>query len=79
MSKTDIMAREKIDRDRKTGDNMNGEERANDKLMAKVSFGKKLDKLPGTTLQEKLEKKLGIKVMPNITLKDAIKLLKQNK
>jgi len=40
MSKTDIMAREKIDRDRKTGDNMNGEERANNKLMAKYEPGK---------------------------------------
>ena len=60
-------------------DNMNGEERANNKLMAKVSYGKELDKLPGTTLQEKLEKKLGVKVMPSITLQEAIKLLKQNK
>ena len=37
MSKTDIIAREKIDRDRKTGDNMNGEERANNKLEAKMT------------------------------------------
>ena len=32
MSKVDIMEIEKIDRDRKTGDNMDGEKRANDKL-----------------------------------------------
>jgi len=67
----------------KITDNMDGEKKANEKLMAKyepgkTSFGKELDKLPGTTLQEKLEKKLGVKVMPNITLEDAIKLLKEN-
>ena len=32
MAKVDIMEIEKIDRDRKTGDNMDGEKRANDKL-----------------------------------------------
>ena len=32
MSKVDIMEIEKIDRDRSTGDNMDGEKRANDKL-----------------------------------------------
>ena len=32
MSKVDIMEIEKIDRDRKTGDNMDGEKRANEKL-----------------------------------------------
>ena len=61
-------------------DNMDGEKSAEDKLnMAKVSYGKELDKLPGNTLQEKLEKKLGIKVIRNIRLQDAIKLLKKNK
>ena len=61
-------------------DNMGGEKSAEDKLnMAKVSYGKELDKLPGTTLQEKLERKLGIKVIRNISLQDAIKLLKKNK
>ena len=40
MSKADIIAREKFDRDRKTGDNMNGEERADGKLMAKYEPGK---------------------------------------
>ena len=61
-------------------DNMGGEKSAEDKLnMAKVSYGKELDKLPGNTLQEKLEKKLGIKVIRNIRLQDAIKLLKKNK
>ena len=59
-------------------DNMDGEKSAEDKLnMAKVSYGKELDKLPGNTLQEKLEKKLGIKVIRNIRLQDAIKLLKK--
>ena len=40
MSLKDIKDREKIDRDRKTGDNMDGEKRANDKLnmmMAKLT------------------------------------------
>ena len=37
MSLKDIKDREKIDRDRKTGDNMNGEERANNKLEAKMT------------------------------------------
>ena len=61
-------------------DNMDGEKSAEDKLnMAKVSYGKELDKLPGNTLQEKIEKKLGIKVIRNIRLQDAIKLLKKNK
>ena len=64
----------------KITDNMDGEKSAEDKLnMAKVSYGKELDKLPGNTLQEKLEKKLGIKVIRNIKLQDAIKLLKKNK
>ena len=34
-----------------------------------------LEKLPGSSIKDKLEKKLGIKVMPNITLDEAIKLL----
>ena len=62
--------------------NMNGEKRADEKLEAKYQPGitsKELNKLPGDTIQEKIEKKLGIKVMPNITLEDAIKLLKKNK
>ena len=61
-------------------DNMDGAKSAEDKLnIAKVSYGKELDKLPGNTLQEKLEKKLGIKVIRNIRLQDAIKLLKIKK
>ena len=41
-------------------DNMDGAKSAEDKLnIAKVSYGKELDKLPGNTLQEKIEKKLG--------------------
>ena len=64
----------------KITDNMDGEKSAEDKLnMVKVSYGKELDKLPGNTLQEKIEKKLGIKVIRNIRLQDAIKLLKKNK
>ena len=66
----------------KITDNMDGEEKANEKLQAKYQPGitsKELNKLPGDTIQEKIEKKLGIKVMPNITLEDAIKLLKKNK
>ena len=68
----------------KVTDNMDREKKANGKLMAKyepgkISYGKELDKLPGNTLQEKLEKKLGIKVIRNIRLQDAIKLLKKNK
>ena len=59
-------------------DNMDGAKSAEDKLnIAKVSYGKELDKLPGNTLQEKIEKKLGIKVIRNIKLQDAIKLLKK--
>ena len=62
------------------GDNMNGESRANGKLnMAKVSYGKELDKLPGNSIQEKIEKALGIKVMPSITIEEALKLLRKNK
>jgi hypothetical protein len=34
-----------------------------------------IEKLPGSSIKDKLEKKLGIKVMPNITLEEAIKLL----
>ena len=66
----------------KITDNMDGETLANEKLEAKYQPGitsKELNKLPGDTIQEKIEKKLGIKVMPNITLEDAIKLLKKNK
>ena len=66
----------------KITDNMDGEKKANEKLEAKYRPGissKELNKLPGNTIQEKIEKKLGIKVMPNITLQDAIKLLKKNK
>ena len=66
----------------KITDNMDGEKKANEKLEAKYEPGitsKELNKLPGDTIQEKIEKELGIKVMPNITLEDAIKLLKKNK
>ena len=78
--------RDKFEEEKKNGmtiiTNMNGEKRADEKLEAKYQPGitsKELNKLPGDTIQEKIEKKLGIKVMPNITLEDAIKLLKKNK
>ena len=64
----------------KVVDNMDGEKSAEDKLnMAKVSYGKELDKLPGNSIQEKIEKALGVKVMPSITIKEALELLKKNK
>ena len=66
----------------KITDNMDGEEKANEKLQAKYQPGitsKELSKLPGDTIQEKIERKLGIKVMPNITLEKAIELLNKNK
>jgi hypothetical protein len=66
----------------KITDNMDGEEKANEKLEAKYQPGitsKELNKLPGDTIQEKIERKLGIKVMPNITLEKAIELLNKNK
>jgi hypothetical protein len=78
--------RDKFEEQEKNGmkiiTNMNGEKRADEKLEAKYKPGissKELNKLPGTTIQEKIEKKLGIKVMPNITLEDAIKLLNNKK
>ena len=66
----------------KVTDNMDGEKRADKKLQAKYQPGitsKELNKLPGDTIQEKIERKLGIKVMPNITLEKAIELLNKNK
>jgi len=61
-------------------DNMDGEKSAEAKLnMAKVSYGKELDKLPGNSIQEKIEKALGIKVIPSITIKEALELLRKNK
>ena len=83
-----IKEERKFEENKKNGmkvtDNMDGEKKADGKLMAKyepgkISYGKDFDKLPGDTLQEKLEKKLGIKVIRNIRLQDAIKLLKKNK
>ena len=62
--------------------NMNGEKRANEKLEAKYQPGitsRELNKLPGDTIQEKIEKKLGIKVMPSITIKEALELLRKNR
>ena len=75
MSKVDIMEIEKIDRDRKTGDNMDGEKRADDKLEAGVKF-RDFKNLPGKTLTEKLQK-AGIKNIPKtLTLEKAMELLK---
>ena len=60
----------------KGGDNMNGEVRANEKLMAGISF-RDLKKMPGTTITQKLQK-AGIKNIPKtLTLEKAIELLKQ--
>ena len=76
MSKVDIMEIEKIDRDRKTGDNMDGEKRADDKLEAGVKF-RDFKNLPGKTLTEKLQK-AGIKNIPKtLTLEKAMELLKK--
>jgi len=47
-------------------------------LASGISF-RDLKNLPGNTIQEKLEKKLGIKIHPKITLKEALKLLKKHK
>ena len=81
-----IKEERKFEEEKKNGmtivTNMNGEKRANEKLEAKYEPGitsKELNELPGDTIQEKIEKKLGVKVIPNITLEDAIKLLKENK
>ena len=66
----------------KITDNMDGETLADEKLEAKYQPGitsKELSKLPGDTIQEKIERKLGIKVMPNITLEKPIELLNKNK
>ena len=63
-------------------DNLDGDKKADEKLEAKYQPGitsKELNKLPGDTIQEKIERKLGIKVMPNITLEKAIELLNKNK
>ena len=72
--------------DKKNGmkitDNMDGDKKADEKLEAKYQPGitsRELNKLPGNTIQEKIERKLGIKVMPNITLEKAIELLNKNK
>ena len=47
-------------------------------LASGISF-RDLKNLSGNTIQEKLEKKLGIKVHPKITLKEALKLLQKHK
>ena len=60
----------------KGGDNMNGEVRANEKLMAGISF-RDLKKMPWKTITQKLQK-AGIKNIPKtLTLEKAIELLKQ--
>ena len=71
--------------DKKVQDNMNYKldkdemQKSNGIRMAKYEPGisyKDLQELPGDTLQEKIERKMGIKVMPNISMEEAIKLLK---
>ena len=71
--------------DKKVQDNMNYKsdkdkmQKSNGIKMAKYEPGisyKDLQELPGDTLQEKIERKMGIKVMPNISMEEAIKLLK---
>ena len=62
----------------KGGDNMNGEVRADEKLMAGISF-RDLKKMPGTTITEKLQK-AGIKNIPKtLTLEKAIELLNKKR
>ena len=46
-------------------------------LASGISF-RDLKNLPGNTTQEKLEKKLGIKVHPKITIEEALKLLEKH-
>ena len=46
--------------------------------VAGISY-RELKALPGNTIKEKLEKKLGITLAPNITLKEAIKLYEDRK
>ena len=81
-----IKEERKFEENKKNGmkitDNMDGQKKADEKLEAKYQPGitsRELNKLPGDTIQEKIEKKLGIKVMPNITLEKAIELLNKNK
>jgi hypothetical protein len=77
-----IREKEEMKNGMKIVDNMDGETLADEKLEAKYQPGitsKELSKLPGDTIQEKIERKLGIKVMPNITLEKAIELLNKNK
>jgi len=81
MSKTDIMAREKIDRDRKTGDNMNGEERANDKLMAKYEPGNgKKDTRRLKDILRGSNYSGPVKILPNETFEEALeRILEEQK
>ena len=59
-------------------DNMNGEERADEKLEAGISF-RDLKKMPGKTIGEKLQK-AGIKNIPKtLTLQKAIELLNKKR
>tara|TARA_R100001443_G_scaffold52073_1_gene63819 strand:+ start:1575 stop:1832 length:258 start_codon:yes stop_codon:yes gene_type:complete len=81
MSKTDIMAREKIDRDRKTGDNMNGEERANNKLMAKYEPGNgKKDTRRLKDILRGSNYSGPVKILPNETFEEALeRILEEQK
>jgi len=72
MAKVDIMEIEKIDRDRKTGDNMDGEKRADDKLEA---GGRTVRMADAKGFFEMLPKELqgiAVKVKPGQSVKEAI-------
>ena len=59
--------------------NMNGEERANNKLMARGITFKELKNLKGNTITEKL-RNLGVKNFPkNITIEKAIELINKKR
>ena len=59
--------------------NMNGEERANGKLMARGITFKELKNLKGNSIAEKL-KNLGVKNFPkNITIEKAIELINKKR
>ena len=75
--------RDKFEEQEKNGmkivTNMNGEERANGKLMARGITFKELKNLKGNSITEKL-RNLGVKNFPkNITIEEAIKLINKNR
>ena len=58
----------------KITDNMDGEKKANEKLQAKYEPG-----VFSLSKYNKYKKALGIKVMPSITIKEALELLRKNR